>query len=235
MDDEIKETGQTESPQKNTNNAWVIAGSIVAAGIIIALAVFSMGRGSSPDDKTTTGSSAEPLAIGDAPVLGDPNAPYTIVEFGDFQCIYCSLLHKEMDKKIRDAFISTGKAKMVFKTLSFVGQESVSAGLAGECAKEQGKFWDMHDAIFDAESAEGENAENSGNLTKEFFITTAKKLGLNENQFTTCYDSKKGQVQLDSYQNDMIAAGIQGTPTVFIDGKQIQNPFELSQYSDIIK
>ncbi len=246
---EMRAESRLEKAMKS--DAVVIGGSILLAGLIIAGSIFYvLGRGTTavaPGTDSSTQqqpSAAQPtkatggLEIGQAPVLGDANAPHTIVEFGDFQCVYCTKFHTDMDPLIRTDFIQTGKAKMVFKTLAFIGPESTAAGLAAECAKDQGKFWDFHDAIYKAEQAEenaGKQSENSGNLTKAFFVQTAQSLGMDVNKFTTCYDNKDGQAQMTQYSQDMQAAGVQGTPTVFVDGTQIQNPFDITQYQAIIK
>lgn len=224
----------------------VIGGSIILAGLIVAgSVVYIMDRGraiSNPNNaaapEVTASTSASGLDIGSSPVLGDVKAPHTIVEFGDFQCLYCTKFHTDMDAQIRADFIQTGKAKMVFKTLAFIGPESLAAGLASECAKEQGKFWDFHDAIYQAEQAEqtaGKQPENSGNLTRDFFIQTAQKLGMNVSGFSACYDGKNGQAALTQYANDAQAAGVRGTPTVFVDGALLQNPFDVAGYQAIIK
>ncbi len=249
MSDNKEMRAESRLERAMKSDAVVIGGSILLAGLIIAGSIFYvMGRGNTAvapvANNGTQPTAGQPskvtsgLDIGQAPVLGDANAPHTIVEFGDFQCTFCTKFHTDMDPQIRADFIQTGKAKMVFKTLTFIGPESVAAGLASECAKEQGKFWDFHDAIYNAEQAEenaGKQSENSGNLTKAFFVQTAKNLGMDVNKFTTCYDNKDGQAALDQYAKDMQAAGVQGTPTVFIDGTQLQNPFDITQYQAIIK
>jgi protein-disulfide isomerase len=237
---EMRTESRLERAMKS--DAAVIGGSILLAGLIIAGSImYVMGRGgiqkgsqlAAQPTKATSG-----LDVGQAPVLGDANAPHTIIEFGDFQCTFCTKLYTDVDAQIRADFIQTGKAKMVFKTLTFIGPESVATGLASECAKAQGKFWDFHDAIYKAEQAEetaGKQSENSGNLTKDFFVKTAQSLGMDTAKFTTCYDNKDGQAALDQYANDMQVAGVRGTPTVFIDGVELQNPFDITQYQAIIK
>ncbi len=248
MSDNNEMRAESRLERAMKSDAVVIGGSILLAGLIIAGSImYVMGRGGTAVAPGTNGGAqqaAQPskvtggLDVGQAPVLGDANAPHTIVEFGDFQCVYCTKFHTDMDSQIRTDFIQTGKAKMVFKTLAFIGPESSAAGLAAECAKAQGKFWDFHDAIYKAEQAEetaGKQSENSGNLTKDFFVQTAQSLGMDVGKFTTCYDNKDGQAQMTQYSQDMQAAGVQGTPTVFIDGTQLQNPFDIAQYQAIIK
>lgn len=251
MSDNNEMRAESRLQKAMKSDAMVIGGSILLAGLIIAGSIFYvLGRGNTAvAPGANSGTQQQPAAgqpakatggldIGQAPVLGNANAPHTIVEFGDFQCIYCTKLHTDMDSQIRADFIQTGKAKMVFKTLAFIGPESTAAGLAAYCAQQQGKFWEFHDAIYahnqSLEDA-GKQSENSGTLTKSFFVQTAQSLGMDVNKFTTCYDNKDGQAQMAQYSQDMQAAGVQGTPTIFIDGTQIQNPFDISQYQAIIK
>ncbi|MFA6495351.1 MAG: thioredoxin domain-containing protein [Candidatus Paceibacterota bacterium] len=247
MSDNNEMRAESRLERAMKSDAVVIGGSILLAGLIIAGSImYIVGRNGTavaPGTNNGTQPSAPAkvvsgLDVGQSPVLGDANAPHTIVEFGDFQCVYCTKFHTDMDPIIRTDFIQTGKAKIVFKTLAFLGPESAAAGLAAECAKDQGKFWDFHDAIYTAEQAEetaGKQSENSGNLTKDFFVKTAQSLGMDVTKFTSCYDGKNGQAQMDQYAKDMQSAGVQGTPTVFVDGTQLQNPFDITQYQAIIK
>lgn len=234
-----------EKNQKGGSNMLVVAGSIIIAGIIIALSVV-YAFGTKDQTKPTEGDNnvkISGLDIGEAPVLGEKDAPNTIVEFADFQCPYCIIFHKQMDEQLKDSFIKTGKAKMVFKTLSFIDSydgnkdpnESLGAALSGECAKEQGKFWPMHDAVLDEEFKELEakkQSENNGNLTREFFVSKAKEIGLDVEKFSSCLDSKKYKSQIDSYMNDADAAmnGEISTPSLYVNGVKISNPFDIKEF-----
>lgn len=82
-------------------------------------------------------------------VLGDANAPVTMVEYSDFQCPYCRAFYNEAYQEIKKAYVDTGKVKIVYRhyPLDFHPMAPKSAQ-AAECAGEQGKFWQMHDAIF---------------------------------------------------------------------------------------
>jgi|SRR3989344_403375 len=109
-------------------------------------------------------------------ILGDPKAPVTLIEYGDYQCPFCSRFFKDTEPLIRKNYIETGKVKMVFRNFQFLGSESVNAAQAAECAKDQGKFWVYHDALYAAELEDGR--ENNGNLKRELFIDLAKSAGL---------------------------------------------------------
>lgn len=245
---------EIKTSQKN-NSPWVIAGGIVLAAAILAGAyVYSLGAKSISKNGNSTQEdpiTAKGLQKGSAPLKGSPNAPATIVEFGDFQCVACVQYFSAIEPEIYKRFIETGQANGVFKTLTFIDSyagkngagESYLAGLAGQCAADQGKFWQIHDAIYGAEAKELQSQkeqENSGNLTKEFIFSVARDNGIDMKQFSACIDGEKHRGTLEGYMNDaQKAMGRQiATPSVFIvkDGiaTKLQNPFDIKEYEAII-
>ena len=141
-------------------------------------------------------------------IYGNKDAGMTIYEYSDFECPFCKRFY-ETPKKIVDE--SNGKINLVFRhyPLPFHGEAAVKAALATECAGEQGKFWEMHDAIFAATQSNGKGVE--GGIEK-----LAKKMGLDMNKFTACLNSKKFEAKV---QGDLLSgenAGVKGTPGVII-------------------
>ena len=149
------------------------------------------------------------IPIGNSAIKGDKNAPVTIFEFSDFQCPYCSTLQPTL----RDVLKTYPKeVKLVYKhfPLSFHAQAR-NAVKATEAAREQGKFWEMHDMIF----------ENYTALNDDKFKEFAKKLGLDIKKFEADYNSSKYDQLI---QQDLTIArdiGVAGTPTLFINGKRM--------------
>ncbi len=242
----------TQNNQKDDQKNWLLPASILTAAIIIAGSViYSTGlKNYAPQDSTATPSTnsaqnnAKAVKISEADViLGDPSAPVTIVEFGDFQCPFCAKFFKEIEPQIRKNYIETKKAKMIYKELAFLGPESESAALAASCAKEQGKFWQFHDAIFETEWSEAEKVmagelrsnENNGDLNRNFFEKTATDLKMDISSFLQCFDSKKYKNEItDNYNeaNELMNGKI-STPTLFINGQMIQGSYEnISQVID---
>jgi len=83
-----------------------------------------------------------------SPILGDPSAPITIVEFGDYQCHQCyNWFHNTKPAITRD-YIDTGKANLVFVDMAFLGRDSPKAAQASYCAEEQGMYWEYHDMLY---------------------------------------------------------------------------------------
>ena len=232
------------------NNKTTIALSIIVAALIIGGAILYSSKpsssGTTPAQNQNTLAS-QGLSTEGLPVLGDPKAPATILEFGDFQCSYCAMFFAQTEPTLQKEFIDTGKANLVFKTLAFIGKESTDAGVAAACAADQGKFWPMHDAIYSAEVAElakNKSNENTGNLTRDFFASEADKLGMNKTDFLSCYDSQKYVSELNNNMSDASKAlnGRVGTPAVFIikngQAAQVsqtqQGPFDIAEYERII-
>lgn len=222
----------------------------VAVVLIGGALIYSLGKNQNSNPTVNTLSSEEEGAdLSSAPVLGEANAPVTLVEFGDFQCPACNLFFQKVEPLLRENYIKTGKVKMVFKTLTFIDsfdgyrspQESFLAGVAGECAKEQGKFWPMHDVIFEEERREleaGRNPENSGNLNESFFMKTASDLGLDTQVFASCFKEEakhKKVFDKNMREAEKLMAGRVSTPTVFINGKMIQGVNDFSVYQKAIE
>jgi protein-disulfide isomerase len=222
--------------------------SILIAGALIAVAIFFSSRASTPapldGGNPPSQVTGEGLDIGSAPVLGDADAPITIVEFGDYQCPFCALFYNDIEPQLRDTYVENGTVKVVFKALAFLDdrtgpRESYLSALAGECAKEQGSFWAMHDRIYGTEYAElesGGNSENNGNLDMDFFRAQAVELGIDVDQFVSCMETDTYADQLALYAQEAQAAmpGGVSTPAVFINGVRVENPFNFEEISSKI-
>ena len=82
-----------------------------------------------------------------SPIMGNPSATITIVEWGDYQCTFCYKFHQSTLNTIKQDFIETGKVKLVFKDFPLNGPDSVLAAEAAYCAQDQGKYWQYHDEL----------------------------------------------------------------------------------------
>ena len=92
--------------------------------------------------------SIENLIKSGSPMLGNPNAPVTILDFSDFQCPNCGRHVKNTEPILNETYIQTGKASLVYKYFPVVGFDSMNPALAGQCSHEQGKFWQFHQLLF---------------------------------------------------------------------------------------
>lgn len=216
-------------------NPWPIVGAILVAGAVIALAVFYSRPGSpAPSGGSLAGSAANPnvfnVSADDDTVLGDPNAPVTVIEFGDYQCPFCERFFRDVEPALREKYVKTGKVKFVYRDFAFLGDESRWAASASECADEQGKFWAYHDLLF-----ERQRGENQGTFVKENLKRFASELGLERSQFDGCLDSEKYAQEIDKDLDDAKATGVSGTPTTFINGQLVRGALPLSEFERIIE
>jgi protein-disulfide isomerase len=157
------------------------------------------------------------VGVGHFPAQGDPNAKVKIVEFADFRCPFCEQLFKQAEPQIIKDYVNSGKAVFYFRHFAFLGDPSVVAANATECANEQGKFWDMYNWLYNNQPPESDTSMyNVEKLTQ-----VAGTLGMDTNQFSGCLSSKKYQKNVDKDQSDGQTAGVSGTPTLFINGKSI--------------
>ena len=149
----------------------------------------------------------DPIAIASEPFKGSGTARVALIEFSDYQCPFCGRYTKEILPQIRTNYVDTGKIKYVFRDmpLSF-HKNAFKAAEAAHCGGAQGKFWEMHDALFANQTA----------LDPEQLATYAKTVGLNEAQFQQCLESGKFAGEINKDVADAGAAGISGTPTFLV-------------------
>lgn len=162
------------------------------------------------------------IDIGKSPVKGPANAKITIIEFSDFQCPFCT---KGMSTMYELMKANPNDVKLVFKHLPLpFHPEAMPAAKASYAAQQQGKFWEMHDALF----------ENQKGLGAEFFEATAKKLGLDVEKFKKDMNSEAAEAAV---KEDMAIAeknGIQGTPGFFVNGIAVKGAYPQSHFQTII-
>lgn len=118
-----------------------------------------------------------PAPTGDDVVLGQANAPVTVIEYGDYQCPFCARWFETIEPQLKSTYVDTGKVKFIFRNYPFLGAESEASAEAAECAKDQGAYWAYHNALYTAEAQDGH--ENNGNLNKDLFVSIASDLKLN--------------------------------------------------------
>jgi protein-disulfide isomerase len=183
------------------------AGAIAIA--VVAIAV-TQGRGGS----TTNVPIPTRTVAAQGRTLGPENARVTVEEYSDFQCPYCSRAARILDPKIEQDYVADGRVKLVFHPVALIGEESLSAAEAAECANEQGRFWDYHDKLF-----ENQHGENQGAFSMDNLKRFAQELGLNTQTFDQCLDSGKYQDLIKAETKDAVDKGLHSTPT-FIIGSQ---------------
>jgi len=159
----------------------------------------------------------------DSPAKGPESAPVTIVEFSDFQCPFCSKIIPTLDRVTKD-YADT--VRLVFRQfpLHSLHPEAQKAAEASLCAHEQGEFWAMHDAMFEDQEA----------LGLADLKATAKTLGLDSTTFDDCLDSGKHADQVEADLEAGLAAGVSGTPALFINGRFLSGAQAYDEIAKVI-
>lgn len=177
------------------------------------------------------------VELGDSPVKGVADAPVTLIEYSDYQCPFCARNYREVLPILEKEYIETGQVKFVMREypLPSIHRDAMNAAMAAQCAGDQGKYWEMHNLLFDNQRQLGVD-----NL-KQF----AEDIGLDTGKFNECLDTKAHE---KTVQRDLASGaklGIRGTPgfllgltdpkdpdkvnlTVFIKGAQAIDQFRAS-------
>ena len=146
-----------------------------------------------------------------SPILGDPNAPLTLVEFGDYQCTFCKKFFHETNESILINYVETGKVKMLFKDFIVVNDDSLNAASAAHCANDQQMFWKYHSTLY-----ENWDGEGTGWASLEHLHQFAATLGLDMDKFSECMSQSKWKELVNSSHEDGRTLGVDATPTFFI-------------------
>ena len=210
------------------NKKFLILGTIV---IIIAVAIFA--SSSTPEtvnlDITRTHGTIS-TSMG-SPILGNPSAPITIVEFGDYQCHQCYNWYHNTKPSITREYIDTGKVNLVFVDLAFLGNDSPKAAQASYCAEDQGLYWDYHDLLYNSQEPEIDGGWANSERLKAF----AFSLGLDMNLFNSCLDSEKYSKRVQYNIQQAHEHGVKGTPGFFIVSSDEQQQIRGAQPFTVFK
>ena len=243
QDEELKITyssaSQNLSPIKILSFAIILSSLIISAGILYSVKQFSKALGTITSNVSTSQTSVSPgvqaqgqqqaqaqatapaqkqnVAVGHLPAQGNPNAKVKIIAFEDFRCPFCEKFFTDTEPQIIKDYVSTGKAVLYYRQYQFLGAASVVAGNASECANEQNKFWAFHDYLYKNQPSESDTSMyNTAGLSK-----IARQLGMNANKFSSCLSASRYDQNVKDDLAAGQAAGVSGTPTVFINGTPI--------------
>lgn len=158
------------------------------------------------------------LKLGGAPSLGAVDAPVTLVEFSDFQCPYCRTFYPRLYQLEREF---RGQLRIVFLQfpLTSIHPYASKAAEASLCAHDQGKFWQLHDQLF----------EDQQHLELEQLKEKARRIGLATQTFDSCLDSGKHAGRVRAELNEGLQAAVSGTPAIFVNGAFLEGgalPYE---------
>ncbi len=154
-----------------------------------------------------------------SPLLGDPSAPITILEWGDYQCTFCYRFHQSSLNIILEEYIDSGKINLVFKDFPLNGPDSILGAEAAYCAGDQGKYWSFHNELYSNWAG-----ERTGWINHDSLNQFAKSVNLEIGEFTTCLVEHKYKQKVLDLEKLGKEIGIDATPSflIFNDKKIIK-------------
>ena len=154
-----------------------------------------------------------------SPLLGDPSAQITILEWGDYQCTFCYRFHQSSLNIILEEYIDSGKINFVFKDFPLNGPDSILGAEATYCAEDQGKYWAFHNELYSNWAG-----ERTGWINYDSLNQFAKSVNLELDEFTTCLEEHKYNQKVLELEKFGKKIGIDATPSflIFNDEKIIK-------------
>jgi protein-disulfide isomerase len=218
------------APQLPRSRTWLWLAA-TAAAVIAAVVIFILAN--RPAAQTPTAIVPEGVPRGTSPtgepMLGSPAAKVTLDEFGDFQCPYCGEFVRQTEPRVIAAYVATGRIRIVWHTLAFIGPESALAGRAAWCAQQNGKFWDYFGILY-----QHQGGENTGTFNTARLERWAGDVGLDRTAFGSCLESPKSLAGLEAGTREAQKAGINATPGFVLGSRHATGALSFQQISALI-
>jgi len=196
----------------------IVSGVAVIAGLALIIAL-GQNQVSTPSALNTPPTSYN-AALVNGEDLGSADAPVTLEIWSDFQCPFCSQLARTYLPQLVSDFVVDGELRLVPRDVDFVGRgdpnESVEAAVAASCAAEQGKYWQYHDILL-----WNQIGENRGAFSETRLGQMADQVGLDRRSWDQCRTDPAREAAVAATTSEAIAAGINGTPTLVLNGVTI--------------
>jgi protein-disulfide isomerase len=169
------------------------------------------------------------VSVDNDPMMGDKDAPVTVIEFSDYQCPFCGKFYSNVMPSLIEKYVKTGKVRFVYRDfpLSFHPLAQPAAN-ATECAREQGgdeMYFKFHDQVF----------TNQPSLSLENLKKWGKDLGLDTAKFNACIDENRYAKEIEKDAADGQAAGVSGTPATFVNGRLVSGAVPFSVFEKAIE
>jgi protein-disulfide isomerase len=206
----------------------VLLGAAAVLGIVVLGYAATQGGGGAPitiDPSTATGTV-------EGYVIGPASAPIEIIEYADFECPGCGQFATVTEPDVRTRIVDAGLARFRFLDYPLdMHRNAVPAHLAAACAAEQGKFWEMHDALFNAQDRWNGSATRN---PKSVFSRLADEVGLDEDAWDQCYDSRRPLPKISSSVAQGQRARVGGTPTFIIGDQMVSDVLSYDQIKAMV-
>jgi len=175
----------------------------IGTGVILVITPMD-----SNDSKALT---ASKLIENGSPIMGNPDAKITILEWGDYQCTFCYKFHQNTLDTLNEDFIKTGKVNLVFKDYPLNGPDSLLAAEASYCAQDQEKYWQYHDELY-----KNWGGEQTGWITSDSLNQFATTINLDLEKFNDCLDNHTHKDRVNTHYQFGKELGIDATPSFLV-------------------
>lgn len=162
------------------------------------------------------------------PAMGSPDAPITMVEFGDFGCPYCGVFALQVKPEIIEHYVETGIVRFIWRDFPVITENSLPAARAARCAQEQGAFWEYHDALYEVLDEDGSRAFDDAK-----FSNLAKDLSLDTARFDGCLEDNPHQSVIARDIQHARQLGARATPTFLVNGYLVSGSQPFEQWEEI--
>lgn len=217
------ETKNTSKSSSSTVVSWIAFAAIV---ILVIWGLVAAQKKATREEKAVL--LPTEIATSTDHIRGSTIAPVTMVEYGDFQCPACGLYHPIVEQVL--ASTSPDTLRFVFRHFPLTQHaNAMSAAQAAEAAAAQGKFWEMHNMLYESQ-AEWEKVLDP----KAIFTGYAQSMGLDVKKFADDYASKATKDKINNDYKGGMRAGINSTPTFFVNGVKIMNPQNYDAFKKLI-
>ncbi len=162
---------------------------------------------------------------------GSPDAPVSVVEFSDFGCPYCAKFALESLPELSREFVESGRVRWRYIPFELgIFPNGGVAALAAECAGEQGRFWEMHDLLY-----ERQREWKPSDAPEALFRGYARSLGLNLAGFASCYREERTAPRIELHNEVARRLGVRATPSFLVNGRPVEGALPLEQFRTLIE
>ncbi len=219
---------QYQAEEKRRRRLYYGGAAIGAIAIIALFVILRQATAPSIEDVIVPDPLAAP-ANADGKAWGPADAPVLIEEFADFQCPFCGEFATGVGQQLADFYAASGQVRFEYNNFAFIGNESIKAAEAAECANAQGMFWEYHDTLF-----ANQRGENIGAFSNAILKNMAIVIGLDEEAFNACFDGEDFADVVRDEKAEGEDRGVSSTPTLFLNGEQLPGGLTFEQYQQLI-
>ncbi|MDH3269786.1 MAG: DsbA family protein [Gemmatimonadota bacterium] len=208
---------QAREGESESNKILYVLGAVAVIGIgafLYTAGSSAFSSAATAPVELTIASDEELIELAQGVSLGDPDAPVTIVEFGDYQCPGCGSFAMQVKPQIDATLVQSGRAEFVFYDFPLVQihPNAFLAARAARCAGDQGKYWEFHQEVF-----RNQSRWSSATMPTSAFEDYAETVGVDGGEFSSCVNSDRHADVVSANMELGARMGVSGTPTIMIN------------------